>query len=43
MDDEHTQSEAATAALKDFAAKGGPRYMLETYSVVGDPALRVQQ
>jgi hypothetical protein len=35
--------EAATAALRDFAAKGGPRYMLETYSVVGDPALRVQQ
>jgi len=35
--------EAATAALRDFAAKGGPRYMLETYSVVGDPALRLQQ
>jgi len=35
--------EAATAALKDFATKGGQRYMLETYSVVGDPALRVQR
>ena len=35
--------EAAAAALADFATKGGQRYIAETYSVIGDPALRVQQ
>jgi hypothetical protein len=38
-----TLGEAAAAAIADFARKGGPRYMREMYSVIGDPGLRIQQ
>ncbi len=38
-----TLGEANAAALADFARKGGERYMLDKYSVTGDPAVRVQQ
>ena len=38
-----TLGDATTAALADFARKGAERYMLDKYSVMGDPALRVQQ
>jgi len=35
--------EAASAAVKNFATQGGERYIRDTYSIVGDPALKVQQ
>jgi hypothetical protein len=38
-----TLGDANAAALADFARKGAERYMLDKYSVTGDPALRVQQ
>ena len=38
-----TLGEANAAALADLARKGGERYMLDKYSVTGDPALRVQR
>lgn len=37
-----TLGEAGIAALADFAAKGGWRYLVDTYSVFGDPGLRIQ-
>lgn len=37
-----TLGEANAAALADLARKGAERYMLDRYSVIGDPALRVQ-
>lgn len=37
-----TLGAANAAALADFARKGGERYMLEKYSVTGDPGLRVR-
>jgi len=38
-----TLGEANAAALADLARKGGERYMLDKYSVTGDPALRMQR
>jgi hypothetical protein len=38
-----TLGEAAAAAIADFAAKGGARYMREVYTVHGDPGLKIQQ
>lgn len=38
-----TLGEANAAALADFARKGAERYMLEKYSVTGDPGLRVRR
>ena len=37
-----TLGEAAVAALREFANKGGERYILDIYQVVGDPALRLR-
>jgi Peptidase family C25 len=36
-----TLGDAAVAAVADLAKKGGERYMLEKYSVSGDPALKI--
>jgi len=38
-----TLGAATAAALSDFARKGAARYMLDKYSITGDPAVRVQQ
>jgi len=38
-----TLGEANAAALAELARKGGERYMLDKYSITGDPALRVQR
>ena len=38
-----TLGEAAVAALREFAIKGGQRYILDIYQVVGDPALRLRR
>lgn len=38
-----TLGEAAVAALREFANKGGQRYILDIYQVVGDPALRLRR
>jgi hypothetical protein len=35
--------EAANAALTSLAQQGGPRYMIDIYSVIGDPALRAHR
>jgi hypothetical protein len=36
-----TLGDAAVAAVADLAKQGGQRYMLEKYSVTGDPALKL--
>lgn len=36
-----TLGEAAVSALADLARKGGQRYMMDIYQVIGDPALRI--
>jgi hypothetical protein len=38
-----TLGEAVAAAIANFAAQGGQRYLRETYSILGDPGLRIQQ